>query len=148
MKRFLSLIAGLTLALTSMTAPAAASGSIHLNWELPLTGCSVAITPCDNAPLTGDNALVAVDVYLSTSPIADDAVLTPTVSLAAGVTTTTATLDVNNGDTIYGRIKVRNQFLSSDYGLQVTKLVTLPIKPGVATNVTIAITINGGAPAP
>lgn len=141
MKRFAPLLAAVMLTLFATSAPAA-TGSVDLAWQLPDFACTVGVVPCDNLPLTGINALTGVEVYLSTSPIADDSTASPTVSLTADQTTATATLGVNNGDTIYARIKVRNQFGPSDFSAQVSKPVMIATKPGVPTNVTITITIS------
>lgn len=140
-RSILSIAAGVVLALASMAATAATSAAT-VNWVLPTTGCTVAVTPCDNTPLTGAQALTGVDIYASTSVIPDNSVMAPTVSLAAGVTTTTVTLTVLNGDTLHFRLKVRNQFGASDFTTDATKVVTLPVKPGVATSVTITLTIT------
>lgn len=141
MKRFFPILAGALLAIASLTAHAA-TGTVNVTWQLPTFACTVGVVPCDNLPLTGANALTGVEVYLSTSPIADDTTASPTVSLTADQTTASATLGVNNGDTIYARVRVRNQFGPSDFSAEATKLVTIATKPGMPTSVTITITIS------
>lgn len=73
------------------------SGSMKLSWTLPTTGCTVGVTPCDNKPLTGADALTAIDVYISTAPIPDSFSGPPTVTLTAGAITTTQTVPATNG---------------------------------------------------
>lgn len=141
MKRFAPLLAAVMFTLFATSAPAA-TGTVNVGWQLPAFACTVGVVPCDNLPLTGANALTGVEVYLSTSPIADDTTAPPTVSLTADQTTATVPLGVNNGDTIYARVRVRNQFGPSDFSAEATKLVTIATKPGMPTSVTITITIS------
>lgn len=124
-------------------------GSLQLRWTLPTTVCTVGVTPCDNKPATGADALTAVHVWISTSPIVPDATVgnglptaAPTLTLAAGVTTATHTMQVTAGQTLYARIAVRNQYTNSALSTQVTKLITVASTPNVPTNVTIELTIG------
>lgn len=121
-----------------------AQADASFSWVLSTTGCSVGISPCDNKPLTGANALTRVEAFFSTSPIPDSPTTTPVV-LSAAATTTTTTLSVTNGGSIYGRFRECTATLCSDLSAQAVKPITLDVKPGVPTSVTIQITIK---PAP
>lgn len=119
------------------------SGSLSLSWVLPTTGCLVGTTPpvC-NQPLTGTAALQAVHVWISTSPIPDQPTGAPTLTLAAGATTATHTLQVTNGQTLYARVSARNPAGDSALSNQVTRVVSIPVAPGVPTSLTITLTIG------
>lgn len=117
-------------------------GSLTVRWTLPTMGCLVGVTPpsCTH-PLTGDAALQAVHVWISTSPIPDAPTGAPTLTLAAGATTATHALQVANGATLYARVSARNPAGDSPLSAQVSKVVAIPVRPGVPTNVTIELTI-------
>jgi hypothetical protein len=134
--------AALCLLLTGVAMAQTVPGSLTLRWTLPTTGCSIGVTPCDNKPLTGSAALEAVHVWISTSPIPDAPAGAPTLTLAAGVTTATHTMQVANGATLYARVSARNSAGDSPLSAQVTKVVAVPVRPGVPTNVTIELTIT------
>lgn len=134
--------AALCLLLTGVAMAQTVPGSLTLRWTLPTTGCSIGVTPCDNKPLTGNSALEAVHVWISTSPIPDTPTGAPTLTLAAGATTATHTLQVANGATLYARVSARNPAGDSPLSAQVTKIVSVPVLPGVPTNVTIELTIG------
>lgn len=132
-------------ALLSMAAVANAQtvpGTIKMSWTLPTTGCTVGVTPCDNKPLTGADALTSVQVFVSTSPIADASTMAPTLTLGPGATTGTATISAVNGATLYGRIKACTAAKCGGFSAQVSQTVKLDIQPGVPTNVTIEIQIG------
>jgi hypothetical protein len=132
----------LCLLLTGVAMAQTVPGSLTLKWVLPTTGCLIGVDPpvCGQ-PLTGTAALQAVHVWISTSPIPDVPTGAPTLTLAAGATTASHTLQVANGATLYGRVSVRNSASDSRLSAQVTKLVSIPVQPGVPTNVTIELTI-------
>lgn len=132
------LVAGVAMA---QTVP----GALTLRWTLPTTGCLQGTSPpvC-NQPLTGGASLQAVHVWISTSPIPDAPAGAPTLTLAAGATTATHTMQVVNGATLYARVSARNPAGDSPLSNQVTKVVSIPVVPGVPTGVTIELTI--GAP--
>lgn len=113
----------------------AATGTAEISWRLPTTSI-------DGVPLTGANALTAVEVYVATSPIADSATLAPVITLGPGVTTTNYTTAVTNGQTLYVRLKAVSGSQKSVFSNQATKLITLSTVPGVPTNVTITLTIG------
>lgn len=136
---------GLCLLVAGVTKAQTVSGSIDLRWSLPTTGCLIGTSPpvC-NQPLTGTAALQAVHVWISTSPIADTPTGTPTLTLAAGATTGTHTMQITNGQTLYARVSARNSAGDGPLSNQVTRVVSVPVRPGVPTSVTIELTI--GAP--
>lgn len=116
-------------------------GSLTLRWTLPTTGCITSVTPpvCNQA-LTGVHAIQSVQVWISTSAIPDAPSTTPTLTLAAGATTASHTMQVTNGQTLYARVAARG----SEAGVlsaQLTKLISLPVAPGAPTNVTIELVI-------
>ncbi len=135
----------LCLIVAGVASAQSVSGSLSLGWVLPTTGCLVGTSPpvC-NQPLTGTAALEAVHVWISTSPISDAPAGAPTLTLSAGATTATHTMQVTNGQTLYARVSVRNPSNSSALSNQVTRVVSIPVAPGIPTSVTINLTI--GAP--
>jgi len=136
------ILALLLLGVAPLAIAQAVPGTATVGWTLPTVGCTVGASPCDNAPLTGTNALTAVEVYISTSPITDSSTMAPTLTLAAGTTTSTHTLQVTNGATLYARVKAVSGGNKSPFSVQVTKVVSVPVIPGVPTNVTITIQIG------
>jgi hypothetical protein len=138
---------GVAVALCALVAVAAMAqtvpGSLTLRWVLPTTGCLVGVTPpvCDQ-PLTGNAALQAVHVWISTSPIPDSPTGAPTLTLGAGATTASHTMQVANGATLYARVSARNPAGDSPLSAQVSRVVTIPTRPGVPTNVTIELSIG------
>jgi len=132
------------LCLFAGVAPAqTVPGSLTVRWTLPTTGCLVGVTPpvCDQ-PLTGNAALQAVHVWISTSPIPDAPTGAATLTLGAGATTASHTMQVANGATLYARVSARNPAGDSPLSAQVTKVVAIPVRPGVPTTVTIELTIG------
>lgn len=118
-------------------------GTLRLTWTNPTTGCITGSTPpvC-NQPLTGADALTAINVYISTSPIPDTSTMAPTIALPASATTTTHTMQVQRGQTIYARIKAINAAGASPFSNQVSKQITVPVIPGVPSSVTVEIDIQ------
>lgn len=135
--------AALCLIVTGSALAQTVPGSLSLNWVLPTTGCLVGTTPpvC-NQPLTGSAALQAVHVWISTSPISDTPAGAPTLTLAAGATTATHTMQVTNGQTLYARVSARNAAGDSALSNQVSRVVSIPVTPGVPTSLTITLTIG------
>lgn len=129
----------IAIGVSAQTVP----GSLTLRWTLPTTGCLQGVTPpvC-NQPLTGSAALEAVHIWISTSPIPDAPAGAPTLTLAAGATTATHTMQVTNGQTLYARASVRNPSNSSPLSNQVTKVISIPVVPGAPTSVTIELIIG------
>lgn len=118
------------------------SGVVNIAWTLPTTGCTAGVSPCNNKPLTGADALTGVKVYVSTAPISDTTILAPVATLGPGVTTTTYTTNVTNGSTIYVRVRATNASGDGPLSNQASQVVALPVLPGVPTSVTISITIT------
>lgn len=139
----------LCLLLAGVASAQSVPGSITLRWTLPTTGCLQNVTPAVcNQPLTGSAALQAVHVWISTSPIVPDPVTNnglpaapPTLTLGAGATTASHTMTVTNGQTLYARVSARNPAANSALSAEVTKLIQIPVVPGVPTTVTIELTI-------
>lgn len=124
----------------------------NVSWTLPTqTEClEVGADPatCARLPLTDALALTAIELYVATSPIADDAVLTPTSVLAGNATATVYNAVIPAGATLYIRVKARNATAISKYSNEATKVVDVPnVAPGVPTNVSIEIKI-GVVPTP
>jgi len=149
MKRFLSLLAAAVVAVaaTSTPAQAAVSAPLTLNWANPTTGCAtvngVTLVPCQSVPLTGADALVAVDVYISTAVIPDDFAGAPTFSVVAPATTASTSYSLNSGQTMHIRLKARVASGGvSKFTNEVTKQVTAGVEPGVPTSVTVTLNIS------
>lgn len=111
------------------------SGTANLSWTLPATST-------DGLPLTGNNALTAINVYIATAPIPDNVASAPTLALTGSTTTATHTLQVANGSTLYARVRACNAGGCSVLSNQATKLIQLSTVPGVPTSVTITLTIG------
>jgi hypothetical protein len=118
-------------------------GSLALTWKLPTAGCLAGVSPPQcGQPLTGSAALQAVHVWISTSPIPDKPTGAPTLTLAAGATTATQTMQVTNGQTLYARVSARNASGDSPLSNQVSRVIAIDVLPGVPTEVTIELTIG------
>jgi hypothetical protein len=129
----LALAAPLTFA-QAATVPATA----QLAWTAPTQAT-------DGSPLTGAQALTKYQVFVSTSPIADAAALTPTAEPGPAVTAYTWQGSVANGATVYARVKACNASGCSSYSAQGSKQIQLA-SPGAPGTVTITITLALGAP--
>lgn len=162
-----SLFALACLALLPIGANAAVNAT--LNWNNPTVGCSLSggqpVSPCDNVPLTGVNALTEIQVFTDTKPITGttSTSLTPT-SLAPGVTTVTVAKTVAAGSTLYFRVRACNgapgHLACSNLSNEASKVIPagLDVKPGAPTSLQVVITIaqlnraemdallSGGAP--
>ena len=106
-----------------------------ITWMLPTT-------TTDGVPLTGALALTGVEIYISTSPIADDSTLAPTAVLGGNATSTVQTLTVPNGSTLYVRAKAVRGAEKSAFSNQATKLVNVSTVPRPPTSVDIQLTIT------
>ncbi len=134
-------IVSLALMLGMLCAPLyaqAVPATINVKWVNPTT-------TVNGLPLTGENALTEVRVYVSTSPIPDSA-STPTAIVTNGGTTANPSLAVSNGQTVYVRAQACNKpggvLNCSDLSPQFSKPVTLSTKPGAPTAVSFDISIN------
>lgn len=106
-----------------------------VTWTLPTTDTL-------GGPLTGANALTKVQLYVSTSPIADDTTLTP-IDLAPNAATYAYEQAVPNGTTLYFRVRACSQVcsaLSADTP-QSRKEVRVSL-PNVPTGVTVTLRVN------
>lgn len=146
MKRFLSLAAAAVVALAAVSTAHAISAPLNISYTVPTTGCTVIndvqVTPCDNVPLTGANALTAVELIISTSPIPGNYSGAPTLSVTAASGQVSTNFNANSGDTIYVRVRARNQYRASAWSNEATKLVEVETVPGIPTNVTITLNIS------
>ena len=133
------------LALTLLAAVANAQsvpGTAKISWTNPTEGCVVGVTPPACSPLTGENALTAINVYVDTQPIPDDYAGAPTITLTGSATSTTHTMQVANGTTLYVRVRAVNEAGASAMSNQASKLISVELAPGVPTDVTIVLEIG------
>lgn len=149
MKRFLTLLAGAVVALAALSGPAyaAVAAPLTLTWVNPTSGCvtvnGVVVTPCQSVPLTGADALVAVDVYISTAVIPDDFAGAPTFSVTSPAVTGSTSYSLNSGQTMHIRLKSRIASGGvSKFTNEVTKLVTTGVEPGVPTSIVVTLNIS------
>lgn len=118
-------------------------GVLRISWTNPTTGCIQGATPpACNQPLTGGDALTAINVYISTSPIPDASPMAPTIALPASATTTTHTMQVQRGQTVYVRLKAINAGGASPFSNQVSKLIAVPVLPGAPSSVAVELEIQ------
>lgn len=118
-------------ALVSLQASAAET--LRLQWTNPTTSI-------DGVPLTGPNAITAIEVYCATSPIADDATIAPIATLGA-VATGQVSMSVNRGDTIYCRVKAVNASGKSPFSNMASKQIPLSTIPNAPTELRIDLVI-------
>jgi predicted phage tail protein len=124
-------LAALSLFASAQTVP----GTVVLTWTNPTTSI-------DGVPLTGANALTGIEVHWSTSPIADtDLSRVAQVTLSGTAQTTTQTIQVTNGQTLYFRVRAVRGAEKSGFSNQASKLVQLSTVPSVPTSLTVTITI-------
>lgn len=125
------LLIGLLLAVASVAAFAqTVPGSAVLTWTNP----------------TGQT-LTGIEVHWSTSPIADEAACeapctgsrTAQVTLSGTATTTSQTIQVTNGQTLYFRVRAVAASGKSAFSNQASKLIAIP--PGAPSSLTVTITI-------
>lgn len=119
------------IALASLSQAAAAAETLSLSWTNPTTSI-------DGVPLTGANALTAIEVYCATAPIDDNATLVPLATLGV-IEATQATMSANRGDTVYCRLKAVRGTEKSAFSTQASKLIPLSTVPGVPTSLQITI---------
>lgn len=134
MKKLLFL---LLLLLVPMLAPAqTVPGQATLTWTLPTTST-------DGVPLTGANALTGVEVHWSTTAIADtDLTRAPQVTLTGTSTTTTQTIQVANGSTLFFRVRAVRGTEKSGFSNQASKTIQLSTVPNTPTSLTVTIVIT------
>ncbi len=112
----------------------AQAASLTVDWVNPTTAL-------DGTPLTGAQAITSIQIFLATSPIADNSIMAPTVTLTSVVNTTNQTFTANVGQTIYVRLKVCNQWGCGNFSNQASKVVA-GSAPNVPTSVTITINVS------
>lgn len=110
-----------------------AAPSATIAWTAPTTAV-------DGSALTGAQALTNYQVWVSSSPILDTSTAPPTVTLSNTVTTTTQTVSVPAGGTVYARVKACIVQLCSAFSAQASMAVPLSA-PGIPTSVTVTITV-------
>lgn len=125
----------LTLLVLLVLAPliAHAAPSATIAWTAPTTAV-------DNSALTGAQALTNYQVWVSASPISDTTSAPATVTLSNTVTTTTQTITVPAGGTVYARVKACIGQLCSAFSAQASAVVPLVV-PGIPTSVTITLAV-------
>lgn len=92
--------------------------------------------------------LTGIEVHWATSPIADEAACeapctgsrTAQVTLSGTATTTSQTIQVANGSTLYFRVRAVAASGKSAFSNQASKLIAIP--PGAPTSLTVTITIT------
>lgn len=117
------------VAAQSTPVPASAS----LSWTLPTTAL-------DDSPLTGPQALTKVQIFASSSPIADAFIGQPVAEIAGDATRYAHTATVPNGSTLYFRVKACNVAGCSPMSQQASKVIQVAA-PGSPGNVTVTITL-------
>lgn len=117
-------------------------GKADLSWSAVTTGCTIGITPCDGVPLTPEWAITGYEIYASTSPIPDTSTAVPVATVVPGTLTFPYITQVTNGQTLYFRLKAVNAAGKSQFSVEKSKLIKLPVLPGVPTSVTITLTIG------
>ena len=128
------LIAGLLL-FAVMAFAQTVQGQFTLSWTLPTVDAN-------GAPITPASALTAVEVYASTSPIADNATLAPLAVLGVGVVTSQQSIPVANGSTVYFRLKAVNAAGKSVFSTQASKLVDVAVPLGAPTNFIVNLVLT------
>jgi len=131
-----------TTLLVSVASAQTVPGTLQISWTNPTHGCVIGVTPPACSPLTGENALTAINVYVDTQPIPDDYAGAPTITLTGSATSTTHTMQVANGTTLYVRARAVNEAGASEFSNQASKLIAVDLLPGVPADVTIVLEIG------
>lgn len=132
MKR-IALLLGLLFACGHAYTQANVPVSAVVSWTLPTM-------TADGSPLTGGNALTAVQVFASSTAIADGSTVQPTATLAPTAATWTYTTTAPNGSTLYFRAKACNVGGCSPFSNQATKAVTVSV-PGAPAGVAVTVSV-------
>lgn len=142
MLRIKHLLLGAAIGLLALLAsPASVAQTVSVPATLRVSWIPPTATD-SGLPLTGALALTGYEVYISSSPIADDTTAAPTLTLAGTATTTTQTLTVPNGSTLYVRLRAVRNAEKSALSAQATAPVNVSTKPGAPTSVEIQLTIS------
>lgn len=120
------------------------AGNLRIQWALPTTGCDMPLAnpPVCGKPLTGDAALIAINVFISTAPIPDDSPMAPTIALVGTATTATHNMTVPNGTRLYIRVKAINSGYASPFSNQIIKTINTAVRPNAPTSVSVELTIT------
>jgi hypothetical protein len=129
------------LALVASVA-AAVPVPLKITYTLPTQACDfvngVAVQ-CSPIPATGPGSLVGIDVYVSKTPIADDATLTPFATITPTAQTYNTTFQAGDGDKLYVRLKARTATATSAFSNTATKDVVVTTVLGAPIIVSIDI---------
>lgn len=120
------------LAVVNTAQAQTVTAEANVSWTLPTTDTL-------GGPLTGESALQRVELYVSTSPIADDTTMTP-IELAPGATTYAYEQAVPNGSTLYFRLRACNARCSG-FSSEASKEIRVSV-PNVPTGVTVTLRVN------
>ena len=106
-----------------------------VQWTLPTTDTL-------GDPLTGENALQRILLYVSTSPITEDTEITP-IELPPGATNHAYEQAVPNGSTLYFRLRACNAMCSAltEDTPESRKEIRVSV-PNVPTGVTVTLRVN------
>lgn len=126
-------VCALVIGTANAQAPANVPVTALLSWNLPTATTA-------GEPLTGGNALTAVQVFASATAIADGSTVQPTATLAATATQWTYSTTEPNGSTLYFRVKACNVGGCSGFSPQATKAVRVNL-PGAPDGVTVAVSV-------
>jgi hypothetical protein len=114
--------------------------TVVVRWTNPTVGCTPNVTPCDNAPLTGPQALTETRIYGSRTAIPDNTTAQPVGTVAAPGTQYTWNTTAPVGSSLFIRAKSCNTAACSVLSGQATKPVVLAV-PNAPEGITITITI-------
>lgn len=127
MRKLLALIA---LLLPTLGLAATAT----ISWSAPGTAT-------DGSALTGAQALMSYQVWLSTSSIPTTTTDPATATITGTATTTTQTITASPGQTLYARVKACNSAGCSDFSAEASKVLPVTV-PNPPTNITVTINLT------
>lgn len=134
--KFLLILVVLTASWTSAIQAQTPTATIRVDWTLPTKN-----TDGTDIPATGPNSIAAVEGFISASAIPNAPTSAPTFVQTPAGNTTSQPLTLPAGSTARVRIRVITVGgIRSDLTTEVTAVV--PGKPGVATGVTLQITLT------
>lgn len=130
------IIAALLALFSSLAQAQTVTGSAVLSWTNPA------------------GTLTGIEVHWATSPIPDEAACgapcagtrAAQATLSGTTTTTSQTIQVTNGQTLYFRLKATDANGKSQFSNQVSKLISVPVLPGAPTSFTVTISVTPVAP--
>jgi hypothetical protein len=121
--------------------------TVVIRWTNPTTGCTPNVTPCDNSPLTGAQALTETRIYGSQATIPDNTTAQPVGVVAAPGTQYTWNTSAPVGASLFVRAKSCNAGACSVLSGQASKPVVMAV-PNAPGGITITITIAVQTPSP